>query len=92
MSEAPLRDYSQVWSIGYTLVAYVLVFTAVGYGLDRWLHTTPWVMVAGVFVGAGLGFLYLVRLLFSTSTDSKAGSEGERDDRSDGPGGHSKRQ
>jgi ATP synthase protein I len=83
MSKGSLRDYSQVWSLGTTLVVYVLVFTAIGYGLDRWLHTTPWLMVAGVFVGAGLGFLYLVRILFSM---------GSRDGHEEGPGGRSQGQ
>ena len=91
MSKDPLGDYSQVMSLGFTLVAYVLVFTAIGYGLDRWLHTAPWLMVAGVFVGAGFGFLYLVRILFSTSSGDKDGGKGARDDRQDGPGGRSKR-
>ena len=91
MSKDLLGDYSQVMSLGFTLVAYVLVFTAIGYGLDRWLHTVPWLMVAGVFVGAGFGFLYLVRILFSTSSGDKDGGKGARDDRQDGPGGRSKR-
>jgi ATP synthase protein I len=86
MSTEPLRGYSEVWSLGFTLVAYVLVFTAAGYGLDRWLHTAPWLMVAGVFVGAGLGFLYMVRMLFSTPSGSKDGGKGERGDRDGGPG------
>jgi ATP synthase protein I len=87
MSTDPLGGYSEVWSLGFTLVAYVLVFTAMGYGLDRWLRTTPWLMVTGVFVGAGLGFLQLVRLLFSTSSGDKAGDEKERGDRETGPDG-----
>jgi F0F1-type ATP synthase assembly protein I len=92
MSKDPLGDYSQVMSLGFTLVAYVLVFTAIGYGLDRWLHTTPWLMVAGVFVGAGFGFLYLVRILFSTSSGGKDGGKGAGDGRQNGPGGRSKEQ
>ena len=55
----------QAGSLAFTLVAIVLVFTAAGYFLDRWLHTTPWLMAGGVFAGAAVGFAYLVVALFS---------------------------
>jgi F0F1-type ATP synthase assembly protein I len=55
------------------LVAFVLVFTGLGYLADRWLHTRPWLMVTGVFVGAGLGFAYLVMIMFAGS-----GTDGDR--------------
>jgi F0F1-type ATP synthase assembly protein I len=56
----------------------VVVFTVLGYYLDRWLHTKPWLMVSGVFVGAGLGFAYLVLVLFADSPgrrDRKKGGD-----------------
>jgi F0F1-type ATP synthase assembly protein I len=89
MSKNHLGDYSQVWSLGFTLVAYVLVFTAIGYGLDRWFHTAPWLMVAGVFVGAGLGLVYMVRILFWPSSGGEDGGKREHDHRENGPGGRS---
>ena len=58
-----MRDFSQVSGAGFTLVAYVLVFTGLGYLLDRLLGTGPWFMVGGVFVGAGLGFWMFIRVL-----------------------------
>lgn len=57
-------------------VALVLVFMGIGYGVDRWLSTGPWLMVGGVFFGAGLGFAYLVYILFSTSS----GGRGRKDE------------
>lgn len=63
MSRESLRDLSQIGGIGFTLVSYVLVFTGGGYLLDRLLHTGPWLMVGGVFVGAALGFVYMIRML-----------------------------
>jgi F0F1-type ATP synthase assembly protein I len=39
------------------------VFTGGGYLLDRLLHTDPWLMVGGVFVGAALGFFNMIRML-----------------------------
>jgi F0F1-type ATP synthase assembly protein I len=57
--------------IGFALVALVVMFMGVGYGMDRWLHTMPWLMVTGVFVGFGLGLVYMVVI-------SSAGSSGRR--------------
>jgi F0F1-type ATP synthase assembly protein I len=69
------RDFRQeppaAGSLGFILVALVLIFTGLGYVADRWLHTKPWLMVAGVFVGAGLGFVYLVLVLFADSSGGR---------------------
>jgi len=66
MSKDPMRDLSQVSGAGFTLVAYVLVFTGLGYLLDRVLGTGPWFMVGGVFVGAGIGFWMFIRTLVAS--------------------------
>ena len=78
----PRRETPDAGSLAFTFVALVLVFTGLGYLVDRWLHTGPWAMVGGVFVGAGLGFAYLVFLLFSGSSRRKG-----RDEREDGGSG-----
>ena len=66
------------------LVALVVICTVLGYFADGWLHTRPWLMVAGVFVGGGLGFTYVVMMLFA---DSRGGDKGKKDDEEDsGPG------
>lgn len=67
----------QAGSLGFTFVAVVLIFTAAGYFLDRWLHSTPWLMVGGVFVGAAAGFAYLVVALFSDTPKER--DRGDRD-------------
>jgi hypothetical protein len=41
-----------------TLMASVAGFTALGYGLDRWLgHTVQWMLVAGSVIGITFGFV-----------------------------------
>jgi ATP synthase protein I len=41
-----------------TLMASVAGFTALGYGLDRWLgHTVQWMLVAGSVIGITVGFV-----------------------------------
>jgi F0F1-type ATP synthase assembly protein I len=75
MSDDRLRDLSHIGGIGFTLVAYVLVFTGIGYGLDRLLGSEPWLMVAGVFVGAGLGFYAMIRALIVSNEARKGGGD-----------------
>lgn len=77
MSRDPLRDLSEAGGIGFTLVAYVLVFTGIGYGLDRLLGTVPWLMVVGVFVGAGFGFFHMIRSLTAAGRGQKGDGEGQ---------------
>jgi F0F1-type ATP synthase assembly protein I len=75
MSRDSQREPPEAGSLAFTFVALVLVFTGIGYALDRVLHTLPWLMVAGVFVGAGLGFVYLVYILFTTGSKGRAGKK-----------------
>jgi F0F1-type ATP synthase assembly protein I len=79
MSESPLRDLGDMSGAGFSLVAYVLVFTGIGYGLDRLLGTSPWLMVVGVFVGGGIGFYTMIRTL--TQSSKRDDDEDARDGR-----------
>jgi F0F1-type ATP synthase assembly protein I len=81
MSEDPRRDWGEASTLGFTLVGFVLVFTGLGYLVDRWAGTKPWFMIGGVFVGAGLGFAYLVSILFSRSSGGRGGDMGDRQGR-----------
>jgi F0F1-type ATP synthase assembly protein I len=78
MSEDHRRDLGEAWTLGFTLVGLVLVFTGLGYLIDRWVGTMPWFMIGGVFVGAGLGFAYLATFLFSRSRRRRDGDGGGR--------------
>jgi ATP synthase protein I len=35
----------------------------VGWLLDRWLGTSPWLIVAGIIVGSIAGFMHLIRVM-----------------------------
>ncbi len=86
MSEEPRRDWGEAWSLSFTLVGLVGIFTGLGYLLDRWIGTTPWLMVAGVFVGAIFGFVYLISLLFSRPGDGRRTEENRMGTRGSGVG------
>jgi len=47
--------------IGVDLVASVMVSVAIGYFLDRWLGTKPWLMIVFFFLGALAGGLSVYR-------------------------------
>ncbi|MFZ5863388.1 MAG: AtpZ/AtpI family protein [Nitrospirota bacterium] len=49
--------------VGVELVAATVVGVGLGYGLDRWLGTGPWLMIVGVFFGAAAGILGIFRLV-----------------------------
>lgn len=47
--------------LGVEFIAAIAVCTAGGYGLDRWLNTGPWLLIAGVGLGFTVGLVQLVR-------------------------------
>ena len=40
----------------------VLVGFGIGWALDMWLGTTPWMVVGGIVLGSALGFYEFIRL------------------------------
>ncbi len=49
--------------IGLEFVSGTLVGVAIGYGLDRWLHSTPWFLLLFSLLGFGAGMLNVYRTL-----------------------------
>ena len=47
--------------IGVTLVASTAIGLAIGYWLDRWLGTSPWLTMVFLLFGIAAGFLNLFR-------------------------------
>jgi F0F1-type ATP synthase assembly protein I len=45
----------------YSLVGGIILFGAIGYGLDRWLGSDPWLLLSGLMVGMVVGFYELVK-------------------------------
>lgn len=62
-SEKFIDDWKKYGSIGSEMLASVLIGTFGGYGLDRLLHTKPWLMIVGFIFGSAAGFRTLFRLL-----------------------------
>ena len=55
------------------LIASVAGFTALGYGLDRWLgHTVQWLLVVGAVVGMAVGFTaFFTKIAAATRSDAR---------------------
>ena len=49
--------------VGVELVAAMAVGVAIGWGLDRWLHTRPWMLIVFVFLGGAAGIANVWRML-----------------------------
>lgn len=44
----------------YALVGAILLFGAVGYGVDYWARSAPWALLTGLVVGFAVGFSNLL--------------------------------
>ncbi len=56
-----LRQLARLSTIGATLVAATAIGLAMGYGLDRWLGTSPWLTLLFTLFGIVAGFVNLFR-------------------------------
>lgn len=60
------RKSGFAYAAGITLFASVVAFCGIGYLLDRWLGTEPWLLVGGIVLGSALGLFEFVRLSSKT--------------------------
>jgi ATP synthase protein I len=65
------RQTSRAYAAGFSLFATVATCLLLGWALDKWLQTAPWLLVTGIVLGAALGLYEFIRL--STPKD-----EGEK--------------
>ncbi len=59
--ETGYRQAQRYASLGMQFAAGTLLFTGLGFLLDRWLHILPALTVTGVLAGAGLSFFSIYR-------------------------------
>jgi len=57
----PWTQMADVAQVGLTLVVATVIGLGVGYYLDRWLGTKPWLTLVGLGFGIAAGFLNLFR-------------------------------
>lgn len=54
-------DFARYAGLGLQFAFTLVAFGALGWWLDSRLGTEPWLLVAGIFLGAGAAFLALLR-------------------------------
>lgn len=57
------RKSGLVYAAVFAIFVSVMGCLAVGYLLDRWFQTAPWLMVGGIVLGAVIGFYEFIRLI-----------------------------
>jgi ATP synthase protein I len=66
MAEGDQQDANRksglAYAAAFSLFASVAGFCGFGWLLDRWLGTAPWLMVAGLVLGAAAGFFQFVKV------------------------------
>jgi ATP synthase protein I len=56
------RKAGIAYAAAFTLFMSVASLCGLGWVLDRWVGTAPWLMVAGLVLGSIVGFYQFVRL------------------------------
>jgi len=73
-----LRQYALASELPFLLVGSTLIAGFLGYLLDAWLHTKPWLMIALGALGFAVGVRELLRRLGqnddSSDTSTRSGS------------------
>jgi ATP synthase protein I len=60
------RKSGLAYAAAITLVASVVTFCGLGWFLDKWLGTDPWLLIAGIVLGSAAGLFEFVRLSSKT--------------------------
>ena len=55
------QGVAQAFRVGAELVSGLIVGVGIGWALDQWLGTTPWLLLVFFFLGAGAGILNVYR-------------------------------
>jgi F0F1-type ATP synthase assembly protein I len=69
---------SEFAGVGIQFALAILVFLYLGQWLDRKLGTAPWLLIIGVFLGAGLGFYSMYRKLMAAQARADAARNARR--------------
>jgi len=69
------RRLAEASSLGLTLPAGIAIGMAIGYWLDKWLKTEPWMILIWTLFGIASGLISLVRGLKKFMKESEVGKE-----------------
>lgn len=55
-------QWQQLSGAGVEFALAIGLFALAGYGIDRWLDTSPWGLIGGVGIGFAVGLFLLIRV------------------------------
>lgn len=64
-----LGKFANLWSLGLLLPSSIAVGLLMGYFLDKWLGTGPWLLLVFSLLGAASGLISLIRAVFKYNKD-----------------------
>jgi F0F1-type ATP synthase assembly protein I len=53
-----------VAAASYALIGAIILLGGIGYGVDRWLGSSPWFLLAGLLLGIIVGFFELAKTVW----------------------------
>jgi F0F1-type ATP synthase assembly protein I len=59
-----LRRSGPVMMAGYTLIGAILLLGGIGYLIDQWMQTSPWLLLVGLLAGVVVGFYELAKTVW----------------------------
>lgn len=65
------KALAELSTVGITLVLATVIGLAAGYYADRWLGTSPWLLLLGLLLGIAAGFVSLFRTVRSSERKMK---------------------
>ncbi len=79
--EPPKREFTRLLGIASTVGINFVVSTfagvALGYGLDKWFGTSPYLTIIFLILGIIAGFKYFFKIALKTSKHEKQESRGQ---------------
>jgi ATP synthase protein I len=66
-----VRSVGALSAVGLSLVVAIVMGAGLGYALDRWLGTSPWLFLLGFFIGMAAGMLSVFRTVAAVSRDER---------------------
>jgi len=86
IDDSATQGWGFAFRIGTEMVSALAVGVGMGWALDRWLETGPWLMVLFFFLGAGAGILNVYRAAGGIGYEPPGAPEDEtRGDSDPGP-------
>ena len=71
-----VMDLGRYAGLGLQFAGSLALFGALGWWIDRRLHTQPWLMILGMFAGSALAFVSLLRAVPPSQTPRQRGKKG----------------